>query len=215
MTAIKLAPCPICGRTDGIVVEKSMYSREGKEIRDVEKRKLWIVKCEHDYAITEVSHSRIHAISRWNRGELNPMCETLEGEYTNDIERWLDLRNKIVEAQVEDLKMDAKSRELNGMRRGKLKGEDWFKSPGYTRLTNIPGDAIIRAVKQQAPYDVWRDRHGCISCHKDCPHATKYLWMEFRDGTAPECISGDEIPRNKDGTFNWQSYLSDNKRKRY
>ena len=185
MTAIKLAPCPICGRTDGIVVEKSMYSREGKEIRDVEKRKLWIVKCEHDYAITEVSHSRIHAISRWNRGELNPMCETLQGPYTTVDEPWHELFTAIYKAAFDDYKAALRRKKETGGRGG-IEGEHWLIKQST---------AAKRYAREQIPYDQWRDKMDCRHCsvlESECAHKFGYLWIQFKNGTAPPCFRGHD-----------------------
>jgi hypothetical protein len=126
---------------------------------------------------------------------------------------WNDLRDAIVMAQVDDLKTAAMARACKDQQRGKLEGEDWFYSEGYKRLTSIPGEAVVRAVKEQAPYDVWRKRHGCASCKRySCAHKQAYLWTDFRDGKAPDCPRNETIKRNEDGSMDVKAFLDAHRR---
>jgi hypothetical protein len=138
----------------------------------------------------------------------------MQGEYMSSRSAvWNDLRDAIVMAQVDDLKTAAMARACKDQQRGKLEGEDWFYSEGYRRLTSIPGEAVVRAVKEQAPYDVWRKRHGCASCKRDsCAHKQAYLWTDFRDGKAPDCPRNETVKRNEDGSMDVKAFLEAHRR---
>ena len=153
--------------------------------------------------------SKIDAVVKWNRMDFSYITWQMQGEYMSSRSTvWNDLRDAIVMAQVDDLKTAAIARACKDQQRGKLEGEDWFYSEGYKRLTSIPGEAVVRAVKEQAPYDVWRKRHGCASCKRSsCAHKQAYLWTEFRDGKAPDCPRDETIKRNEDGSMDVKAFL--------
>ena len=205
--------CPFC-HTGHQVVERSMYDRHGNFIKDADKRTDWIVKCERCGAKSKNGMSKIDAVVKWNRQDFTYLTWAMQGEYMSSRSAvWNNLRDAIVMAQVDDLKTAAMARACKDQQRGKLEGEDWFYSEGYKRLTSIPGEAVVRAVKEQAPYDVWRKRHGCASCKRaSCAHKQAYLWTDFRDGKAPDCPRTETIKRNEDGSMDVKAFLEAHRR---
>ena len=205
--------CPFC-HTGHQTVERSMYDSTGNFIKDADKRTDWIVKCERCGAKSKNGRSKLDAIAKWNRMDFTYLTWAMQGEYMSSRSAvWNDLRDAIVMAQVDDLKAAAIARAYKDQQRGKLEGEDWFYSEGYKRLTSIPGEAVVRAVKEQAPYDVWRKRHGCASCKRDsCAHKQAYLWTDFRDGKAPDCPRNETIKRNEDGSMDVRAFLESHRR---
>ena len=205
--------CPFC-HTGHQVVERSMYDRHGNFIKDADKRTSWIVKCNRCGARSKNGRSKLDAIAKWNRQDFTYLTWAMQGEYMSSRSAvWNNLRDAIVMAQVDDLKTAAIARACKSQQRGKLEGEDWFYSEGYKRLTSIPGEAVVRAVKEQAPYDVWRKRHGCASCKRySCAHKQAYLWTDFRDGKAPDCPRNETIKRNEDGSMDVKAFLEVHRR---
>ena len=213
MQTLNMNLCPFC-HTGHQVVERSMYDRHGNFIKDADKRTDWIVKCERCGAKSKNGMSKIDAIVKWNRMDFSYITWQMQGEYMSYRSTvWNNLRDAIVMAQVDDLKTAAMARACKSQQRGKLEGEDWFYSEGYKRLTSIPGEAVVRAVKEQAPYDVWRKRHGCASCKRaSCAHKQAYLWTDFRDGKAPDCPAGKTIPKTKEGKLDPKKILEQAKK---
>ena len=213
MQTLNMNLCPFC-HTGHQVVEHSMYDRHGNFIKDADKRTDWIVKCERCGAKSKNGMSKIDAIVKWNRMDFSYITWQMQGEYMSYRSTvWNNLRDAIVMAQVDDLKTAAMARACKSQQRGKLEGEDWFYSEGYKRLTSIPGEAVVRAVKEQAPYDVWRKRHGCGSCKRaSCAHKQAYLWTDFRDGKAPDCPRNETIKRNEDGSMDVKAFLEVHRR---
>jgi hypothetical protein len=205
--------CPFC-HTGHQAVERSMYDRNGNFIKDTDKRTDWIVKCKRCGARSKTGCSKLDAIAKWNRQDFTYLTWAMQGEYMSSRSAiWNNLRDAIVMAQVDDLKTAAMARACKDQQRGKLEGEDWFYSEGYKRLTSIPGEAVVRAVKEQAPYDVWRKRHGCASCKRDsCAHKQAYLWTDFRDGKAPDCPHNETVKRNEDGSMDVKAFLEVHRR---
>lgn len=205
--------CPFC-HTGHQTVERSMYDSEGKFIQNEAMRTDWIVKCTRCGAKSKNGRSKLDAIAKWNRQDFTYLTWAMQGEYMSSRSAvWNDLRDAIVMAQVDDLKTAAMARACKSQQRGKLEGEDWFYSEGYKRLTSIPGEAVVRAVKEQAPYDVWRKRHGCASCKRfSCAHKQAYLWTDFRDGKAPDCPRTETIKRNEDGSMDVKAFLEAHRR---
>ena len=205
--------CPFC-HTGHQVVEHSMYDSHGNFIKNAADRKDWIVRCERCGAKSKNGMSKIDAVVKWNRMDFSYITWQMQGEYMSSRSAvWTNLRDAIVMAQVDDLKTAAMARAYKDQQRGKLEGEDWFYSEGYKRLTSIPGEAVVRAVKEQAPYDVWRKRHGCKSCKRSsCAHKQAYLWTEFRDGKAPDCPRNETIKRNEDGSMDVKAFLETHRR---
>lgn len=210
---LNLNPCPFCNCSE-LVTERSMYDSEGKFIKDESLRTSWIVKCTRCGAKTKNGRSKLDAIAKWNRQDFTYLTWAMQGEYMSSRSTvWNNLRDAIVMAQVDDLKTAAMARACKDQQRGKLEGEDWFYSEGYKRLTSIPGEAVVRAVKEQAPYDVWRKRHGCASCKRfSCAHKQAYLWTDFRDGKAPDCPAGKTIPKTKEGKLDPKKILEQAKK---
>lgn len=205
--------CPFC-HTGHQTVERAMYDSEGKFIKDESLRTSWIVKCMRCGARSKNGRSKLDAIAKWNRMDFTYLTWAMQGEYMSSRSAvWNNLRDAIVMAQVDDLKTAAMARACKDQQRGKLEGEDWFYSEGYKRLTSIPGEAVVRAVKEQAPYDVWRKRHGCASCKRySCAHKQAYLWTDFRDGKAPDCPRNETIKRNEDGSMDVKAFLEAHRR---
>lgn len=205
--------CPFC-HTGHQAVERSMYDSTGKFIQNEALRTSWIVKCTRCGAKSKNGRSKLDAIAKWNRQDFTYLTWATQGEYMSSRSAvWNNLRDAIVMAQVDDLKTAAMARACKSQQRGKLEGEDWFYSEGYKRLTSIPGEAVVRAVKEQAPYDVWRKRHGCASCKRaSCAHKQAYLWTDFRDGKAPDCPAGKEIPKTKEGKLDVKGLLEQAKK---
>jgi hypothetical protein len=205
--------CPFC-HTGHQVVEHSMYDRHGNFIKDADKRTSWIVKCKRCGARSKNGRSKLDAIAKWNLQDFTYLTWATQGEHMPSRSTvWNDLRDAIVMAQVDDLKTAAMARACKSQQRGKLEGEDWFYSEGYKRLTSIPGEAVVRAVKEQASYDVWRKRHGCASCKRySCAHKQAYLWTDFRDGKAPDCPRNETIKRNEDGSMDVRAFLEVHRR---
>lgn len=212
--------CPFC-HTGHQTVERSMYDSTGKFIQNEALRTSWIVKCKRCGAKSKNGRSKLDAIAKWNRMEFTHMTWVCASpEYTRDYDLWTygrgathGLAKDIIMAQVDDLKTAAIARAYKDQQRGKLEGEGWFYSEGYKRLTSIPGEAVVRAVKEQAPYDVWRKRHGCASCKRSsCAHKQAYLWTDFRDGKAPDCPRNETIKRNEDGSMDVKAFLEAHRR---
>lgn len=191
-----------------------MYDSEGKFIQNEAMRTDWIVKCTRCGAKPKNGWSKLDAIAKWNRTDFTYLTWAMQGEYMSSRSAvWNNLRDAIVMAQVDDLKTAAMARACKSQQRGKLEGEDWFYSEGYKRLTSIPGESVVRAVKEQAPYDVWRKRHGCASCKRaSCAHKQAYLWTDFRDGKAPDCPAGKTIPKTKEGKLDPKKILEQAKK---
>lgn len=210
---LHIKPCPFC-HTGHQTVERSMYDSEGKFIQNEALRTSWIVKCTRCGAKSKNGRSKLDAIVKWNRMDFTYLTWAMQGEYMSSRSAvWNDLRDAIVMAQVDDLKTAAMARACKSQQRGKLEGEDWFYSEGYKRLTSIPGEAVVRAVKEQAPYDIWRKRHGCASCKRfSCAHKQAYLWTDFRDGKAPDCPRTETIKRNEDGSMDVKAFLEAHRR---
>lgn len=196
MNMIKLSPCPLCGSADHIAIEHALNDEDGKFIYSQDDRHQWIVKCENCMAITELAHSKLDAIAKWNRGELTERSTRLErASYTTDISCWLKLRNEIILAQTADLEQAALEREIRRASGGRcgseLRGEAWFYSTGFKRLTGISGDVVVKGIKMKAKYDYWKYRMDCRHCaikEGSCPHkADNSLWRQFLRGTAPGC----------------------------
>lgn len=201
---IKLSPCPLCGSTTAQRVERSMYTSDGKFIHGEKNRHQWIVRCENCFAITENSHSRIHAISRWNRGELTDASwELSTSDYTHDPEPWWNLATAIYKVAFEDYKEALRrKRETGG--RGAIEGEHWLIKQST---------AAKRAAREQIPYDQWRDRMGCSHCtatEQECEHKFSYPWIKFKNGKAQDCFLShdkeEEVPRTADGHIDWATY---------
>lgn len=205
--------CPFC-HTGHQTVERAMYDSTGKFIQNEALRTSWIVKCTRCGAKSKNGRSKLDAIAKWNRQDFTYLTWAMQGEYMSSRSAvWNNLRDAIVMAQVDDLKTAAMARACKSQQRGKLEGEDWFYSEGYKRLTSIPGEAVVRAVKEQAPYDVWRKRHGCASCKRySCAHKQAYLWTDFRDGKAPDCPRTETIKRNEDGSMDVKAFLEVHRR---
>lgn len=205
--------CPFC-HTGHQVVEHSMYDRHGNFIKDAADRRDWIVKCERCGAKSKNGMSKIDAVVKWNRMDFSYITWQMQSGYMSSRSTvWTKLRDDVVMAQVDDLKTAAIARAYKDQQRGKLEGEDWFYSEGYKRLTSIPGEAVVRAVKEQAPYDVWRKRYGCASCKRfSCAHKQAYLWTDFRDGKAPDCPRNETIKRNEDGSMDVKAFLETHRR---
>lgn len=205
--------CPFC-HTGHQTVERSMYDSTGKFIQNEALKTSWIVKCTRCGAKSKNGRSKLDAIAKWNRQDFTYLTWATQGEYMSSRSAvWTNLRDAIVMAQVDDLKTAAMARACKDQQRGKLEGEDWFYSEGYKRLTSIPGEAVVRAVKEQAPYDVWRKRHGCASCKRaSCAHKQAYLWTDFRDGKAPDCPRNETIKRNEDGSMDVKAFLEAHRR---
>lgn len=205
--------CPFC-HTGHQTVERAMYDSTGKFIQNEALRTSWIVKCTRCGAKSKNGRSKLDAIAKWNRQDFTYLTWATQGEYMSSRSAvWNDLRDAIVMAQVDDLKTAAMARACKSQQRGKLEGEDWFYSEGYKRLASIPGEAVVRAVKEQAPYDVWRKRHGCASCKRySCAHKQAYLWTDFRDGKAPDCPRTETIKRNEDGSMDVKAFLEAHRR---
>lgn len=191
-----------------------MYDRHGNFIKNAADRRDWIVRCERCGAKSKNGMSKIDAVVKWNRMDFSYITWQMQGEYMSSRSAvWTNLRDAIVMAQVDDLKTAAMARACKDQQIGKLEGEDWFYSEGYKRLTSIPGEAVVRAVKEQAPYDVWRKRHGCASCKRfSCAHKKAYLCTDFRDGKAPDCPRNETIKRNEDGSMDVKAFLETHRR---
>ena len=213
MQTLNMNLCPFC-HTGHQTVERSMYDSTGKFIQNEALRTSWIVKCTRCGAKSKNGRSKLDAIAKWNRQDFTYLTWAMQGEYMSSRSAvWNNLRDAIVMAQVDDLKTAAMARACKDQQRGKLEGEDWFYSEGYKRLTSIPGEAVVRAVKEQAPYDVWRKRHGCASCKRySCAHKQAYLWTDFRDGKAPDCPRNETIKRNEDGSMDVKAFLEVHRR---
>ena len=213
MQTLNMNLCPFC-HTGHQTVERSMYDSTGKFIQNEALRTSWIVKCNRCGARSKNGRSKLDAIAKWNRQDFTYLTWAMQGEYMSSRSAvWNNLRDAIVMAQVDDLKTAAIARACKSQQRGKLEGEDWFYSEGYKRLTSIPGEAVVRAVKEQAPYDVWRKRHGCASCKRyTCAHKQAYLWTDFRDGKAPDCPRNETIKRNEDGSMDVKAFLEVHRR---
>ena len=215
--------CPFC-HTGHQTVERSMYDSEGKFIQNEALRSSWIVKCKRCYAKSKNGRSKIDAIAKWNRMEFTHMTWVINSPgYVSDYDLWIygrsygrgkvyGLANEIVAMQVDDLRTAAISQIKQGGLRGELKGEAWFYTEGYERLSCVPGKSIVRMVKEQAPYDLWREQHGCKSCKRKCYHETDKHWRQFRDGKAPDCPRNETIKRNEDGSMDVRAFLEVHRR---
>ena len=209
MNPIKLINCPLCGSSD-IAIEKSMYSRSGKFIAKSENRTEWIVKCNDCCAITDISHSRVQAISRWNMKNLNETCYTIQGPSTTDPEPWWALATAIYRTAFEDYK-DALRRKQETGGRGGIEGDHWLIKQS---------SAAKRAAREQIPYDQWRDKMGCSHCtatEQECEHKFSYPWIKFKNGKAQDCFLGHdkELTRDKNGKIDWDAFISKQRRKNY
>lgn len=171
------APCPYCGKSDAISVERAMYTPDGKEIKALELTKNWVVVCSRCSVITEQAPSPIGAVLKWNRQELTYLSRVLhQPGYTNETEPFVNLLETIYRTAFDDYK-DELSKKKEGER---LDGDHWLmESSEYAR----------RAARLQIPYDRWRMVHGCRHCaRKKCPHKLEYLYRAFSEGKAPGCM---------------------------
>ena len=61
-------------------------------------------------------------------------------------------------------------------------------------------DYLCRRAKDEAEYDIWRDNNGCVHCvatEHECPHKYGNLYLEYKRGTAPDCIRDELIERGR------------------
>lgn len=185
-------PCPFCGEEKDIRQEKVAYDSNGKAIIGKRKDGLpdeYIVKCGKCWARTITAETKEDAYAYWQAGLFDETTQALNTPgHVDTGTNWTNLRDAIVLKAFNDYKEELIEKKTRH-KRGAIKGEKWFRSQELAAYTMIPGDAIIRAAKEQADYDIWREEHGCKSCKKEeCIHATSYPWIAFKNHTAPDCL---------------------------
>ena len=184
---LHIKPCPYCGNTPSI--EKSIYYPDGRSIPKDAPHDLWLAKC-YDCAVrTEYQPTRLSAIIAWNRGQFNKLSYiATKPRNTDDKDIWYGLLQGITEMAFDDYKAS---------RLGKvsLPGPD---ANDHSFIESLP--AFKKAARDQIPYDDWRYRMDCAHCpakETECPHKYGYLWIQFKNGKAPDCVRDELLAKLK------------------
>lgn len=184
---LHIKPCPYCGNTPSI--EKSIYYPDGRAIPKDAPHDLWLAKC-YDCAVrTEYQPTRLSAIIAWNRRQFNKLSYiSTKPRNTDDKDIWYGLLQGITEMAFDDYKAS---------RLGKvsLPGPD---ANDHSFIESLP--AFKKAARDQIPYDDWRYRMDCAHCpakETECPHKYGYLWIQFKNGKAPDCIRDELLAKLK------------------
>lgn len=184
---LHIKPCPYCGNAPSI--EKSIYYPDGRAIPKDAPHDLWLAKC-YDCAVrTEYQPTRLSAIIAWNRGQFNKLSYiSTKPRNTDDKDIWYGLLQGITEMAFDDYKAS---------RLGKvsLPGPD---ANDHSFIESLP--AFKKAARDQIPYDDWRYRMDCAHCpakETECPHKYGYLWIQFKNGKAPDCVRDELLAKLK------------------
>ena len=184
---LHIKPCPYCGNTPSI--EKSIYYPDGRAIPKDAPHDLWLAKC-YDCAVrTEYQPTRLSAIIAWNRGQFNKLSYiSTKPRNTDDKDIWYGLLQGITEMAFDDYKAS---------RLGKvsLPGPD---ANDHSFIESLP--TFKKAARDQIPYDDWRYRMDCAHCpakETECPHKYGYLWIQFKNGKAPDCVRDELLAKLK------------------
>ena len=184
---LHIKPCPYCGNIPSI--EKSIYYSDGRAIPKDAPHDLWLAKC-YDCAVrTEYQPTRLSAIIAWNRGQFNKLSYiSTKPRNTDDKDIWYGLLQGITEMAFDDYKAS---------RLGKvsLPGPD---ANDHSFIESLP--AFKKAARDQIPYDDWRYRMDCAHCpakETECPHKYGYLWIQFKNGKAPDCVRDELLAKLK------------------
>lgn len=184
---LHIKPCPYCGNTPSI--EKSIYYPDGRAIPKDAPHDLWLAKC-YDCAVrTEYQPTRLSAIIAWNRGQFNKLSYvSTRPRNTDDKDIWYGLLQGITKMAFDDYKAS---------RLGKvsLPGPD---ANDHSFIESLP--AFKKAARDQIPYDDWRYRMDCAHCpakETECPHKYGYLWIQFKNGKAPDCVRDELLAKLK------------------
>ena len=184
---LHIKPCPYCGNTPSI--EKSIYYPDGRAIPKDAPHDLWLAKC-YDCAVrTEYQPTRLSAIIAWNRRQFNKLSYiATKPRNTDDKDIWYGLLQGITEMAFDDYKAS---------RLGKvsLPGPD---ANDHSFIESLP--AFKKAARDQIPYDDWRYRMDCAHCpakETECPHKYGYLWIQFKNGKAPDCVRDELLAKLK------------------
>lgn len=184
---LHIKPCPYCGNTPSI--EKSIYYPDGRAIPKDAPHDLWLAKC-YDCAVrTEYQPTRLSAIIAWNRRQFNKLSYiSTKPRNTDDKDIWYGLLQGITEMAFDDYKAS---------RLGKvsLPGPD---ANDHSFIESLP--AFKKAARDQIPYDDWRYRMDCAHCpakETECPHKYGYLWIQFKNGKAPDCVRDELLAKLK------------------
>lgn len=184
---LHIKPCPYCGNTP--LIEKSIYYPDGRAIPKNAPHDLWLAKC-YDCAVrTEYQPTRLSAIIAWNRGQFNKLSYiSTKPRNTDDKDIWYGLLQGITEMAFDDYKTS---------RLGKVSLPELYAND-HSFIESLP--AFKKAARDQIPYDDWRYRMDCAHCpakETECPHKYGYLWIQFKNGKAPDCIRDELLAKLK------------------
>ena len=187
---LHIKTCPYCGNTPSI--EKSIYYPDGRAIPKDAPHDLWLAKC-YDCAVrTEYQPTRLSAIIAWNRGQFNKLSYiATKPRNTDDPETWTNLGGAVFRTAFDDYKLAVKGLILQHRNESNLEGDHWLAQQN---------EYLKRRAWDEARYDIWRDRMDCMHCpakESECEHKYGNLYLQFKHGTAPDCVRDELLAKLK------------------